>query len=314
MKDLVPRIGLLVALFALLLMPCRAQVSTSAPEKEDPVLLQKLTDLVRGFHGDVGVYVRNLNTGQSAAIRADELFPTASMIKVTILLNIFDKIDKGELDYFMPLTYRDSLLYPGGGILGSFKDSTEIPMGEVIMLMITMSDNTAALWLQALGGTGVAINEWLEGHGYHSTRMNSRTPGRHGDWEKYGWGQTTPREMAGLLTMIREGRAVSPAASQEMYRILSRVYWDGQSLSQIPPTIQVASKQGAVDESRSEVVLVNAPSGDYVFCVITKNQADTSWGISNEGFTLLRNVSHLLWTYFEPESHWQPAEGMEKFW
>jgi beta-lactamase class A len=48
-------------------------------------------------------------------------------------------------------------------------------------------------------------------------------------------------------------------------------------LSQIPPTVQVASKQGAVNQSRSEVVLVNAPSGDYVFCVITKNQQDESW-------------------------------------
>ncbi|MDP7239546.1 MAG: serine hydrolase, partial [Candidatus Latescibacteria bacterium] len=80
-----------------------------------------------------------------------------------------------------------------------------------------------------------------------------------------------------LLVLIREGRAVSPAASNDLYRHLTRIYWDDEALSQIPPTVQVASKQGAVSQSRSEVVLVNAPSGDYVFCIITKNQTDTRY-------------------------------------
>ncbi len=286
----------------------------SPPVKEDPVLLEKLKDLSKGFRGDVGMYVRHLKTGQTAALRADELFPTASMIKVPILLKIFDRIEKGELDYHAELVYDDSLLYPGEDILGAFKDSAKIAFSKVVMLMITMSDNTASLWLQQMAGTGAAINEWLAVHGFDSTRVNSRTPGREADRQKYGWGQTTPREMAEMLVMIREGRAVSPAASEEMYRILSRIYWDGEALSQIPPFVQTASKQGAVDRSRSEVVLVNAPSGDYVFCVITKNQEDTSWKTENEGFVLLRNVSRALWNYFEPTSGWTPAPGMETIW
>ncbi|MDP7608760.1 MAG: serine hydrolase, partial [Candidatus Marinimicrobia bacterium] len=65
------------------------------------------------------------------------------------------------------------------------------------------------------------------------------------------------------------------------------------------PTVQVASKQGAVSQSRSEVVLVNAPSGDYVFCIITKNQTDTRYDQDNEGFILIRNISKLLWQHFE---------------
>ena len=284
-----------------------------ATEQVDTVLVQKLRGLIQGFHGDVGIYVRHLPTGRTAAIRADELFPTASLIKVPILVALFDKIERGELDYHSKLVYRDSLLYPGEDILGSFKDGEEITLSKVVMLMITVSDNTAGLWCQHLAGTGTEINRWLEAHGFRWTRVNSRTPGRRADWEKYGWGQTTPREMAELLVMIREGRAVSPAASEEMYRVLTRIYWDGQALSQIPPTVQVASKQGAVDQSRSEVVLVNAPSGDYVFCVITKNQEDESWSKDNEGFVLLRNVSRLLWQHFEPESDWIPAPGIEKW-
>ena len=186
-------------------------------------------------------------------------------------------------------------------------------MSKLIMLMITTSDNTASLWLQSMAGTGTAINAWLDRHGFHSTRVNSRTEGRRPDWEKYGWGQTTPREMAELLVLIREGKAVSPGASEEMYRILTRIYWNGEALSRIPPWVQTASKQGAVNQSRSEVVLVNAPSGDYVFCVITKNQEDQSWEAENEGFVLLRKVSGLLWEYFEPDLQWNPAPGSERF-
>lgn len=283
-------------------------------EKPDTVLNQKLRQIIENFNGDVGVYVRHLSTGQSAAIRADELFPTASMIKVPILLTLFDKIERGDLDYNAEMTYADSLYYPGEDILASFKDGEKILLKKVVMLMITMSDNTASLWCQRMAGTGVAINSWLDEHGFTQTRMNSGTPGRKQDWEKYGWGQTSPREMAQLLVLIREGQAVSASASEEMYRILTRVYWDGEALSQIPPTVQAASKQGAVSQSRSEVVLVNAPSGDYVFCVITNNQKDESWEYDNEGFRLLRSISNLLWHYFEPESDWQPAPEMNKWW
>ena len=268
---------------------------------------------MRGFSGIAGIYAQNLRTGQTAAIRADELFPTASMIKVPILVTTFDAMARGRLGYHDTLTYRDSLLYAGDDILGSFRDSTQIELNRVIMLMITTSDNTAALWLQSLAGTGTAINQWLGDHGFDSTRMNSRTPGRQGNWEEYGWGQTTPREIARLLVMIREGKAVSPAASQQMYRALTRIYWNGYALSRIPPWVQVASKQGAVDRSRSEVALVNAPSGDYVFSVITRNQQDTTWTADNAGWVLIRNISALLWRYFEPGHPWSPATGAEEY-
>ncbi len=291
-----------------------ALTAEPAASRPDTTLQARLEAAVRGFHGDVGVYVRNLRTGQTAAIRADELFPTASMIKVPILLATFQAIEDGSLAFDQKLLYTDSLAYSEeDDLLDLLQDSSEVQLSKVAMLMLTMSDNTASLWLQALSGTGVTINGWLAGHGFDSTRMNSRTPGRRSNWEAYGWGQTTPREMAELLVMIREQRAVSPAASQQMYRMLTRSYWNGEALSQLPPWVQAASKQGAVNQSRSEVVLVNAPAGDYVFCVITKNQADESWESSNEGYVLLRKVSALLWAYFEPGTPWTPAPGAARF-
>jgi beta-lactamase class A len=299
-----------------------AAVGTSVPAaaqraprpSRDTALEARLGELVSPFRGTVGIYARHLNSGRYAAINADELFPTASMIKVPIMLTLFEEIEQGRLHWLDTLTYRDSLLYAGeDDLLGKLRDSTPIPLAQVAMLMITTSDNTASLWLQKLVGTGTAINAWLAGHGFDSTRVNSRTPGREEARATYGWGQTTPREMAELLVRIRQQRAVSPAADQEMYRMLTRIYWNGEALSQIPPWTQAASKQGAVDRSRSEVVLVNAPSGDYVFCVITKAQEDTSYTPTNAGYVLLRRVSGLLWSTYEPGHPWSPAPGVERF-
>jgi len=266
-----------------------ARVETQNLEKE-------LRQVTATFNGDVGIYARNLKTGADISIAADSLFPTASMIKVPIMVTLFDRISKGGIGYDSSLTWMPEIVnYPPGGMLSSFKDSSKISLKELISLMITYSDNHASLWCQELAGGGETINTWLKMNGFEKTRMNSRTPGRRGNWEIYGWGQTSPREMADLVTMIHVDKAVSPWASEEMYRYLTRIFWDDEALAPIPRTVQVASKQGAVNASRSEVVLVNAPAGDYVFCVITNNQADESWEDENEGFVLLRKVSAVLW-------------------
>ena len=278
----------------------------------DSKLQQQVEELVRGFHGDVGAYIRNLNTGQSASYWADSLFPTASMIKIPIMCGIMERIRKGELTFDSVVTYRDSMKYDNG-LTGSLKDSTKVPIGELIHLMLTLSDNTASVWLERLAGGGIAINSWLEANGFHQTRLNNRTPGRQANREIFGWGQTTPREMAELLALIYEGKAVSTAASERMHRALGRSYWDGESLSQIPSKIHVLSKQGAVNQSKSEVVLVNGPSGPYVFCLITKNQQDTRWVHENEGYIILRRLSSLCLKYFEPTLNWKPVQDMEKF-
>ena len=288
-------------------------VAGTADERPDPLLQRTIEECAAGFRGDVGVYVRHLPSGRSASLRADEVFPTASMVKVPILLALVDRVERGELDWHATLVYNDSLLYPGDDIVGGLRDSAGISLSKVAMLMITTSDNTAALWCQRLAGGGAAVNGWLERNGFDSTRVNSRTTGREEARNRYGWGQTTPREMAALLVRIREGTAVSRAASEEMYRMLTRIYWNGEALSAVPPWVQTASKQGAVNRSRSEVVLVNAPSGDYVFCVITKNQEDQSWTAENEGYLLLRRVSAALWNHFEPGTPWAPAPGAERW-
>lgn len=290
-----------------------AQPEKFPPSKPDKELTKQLRALTEKFHGKAGIYVRHLKSGRTVEIDADSLFPTASMIKVPILCGVMDKVEKGELRFDSALVFRDSLIYPGEDITGSLKDSTRIELSKLVMLMITMSDNTASLWCQSLAGTGTRINQIMEENGFRVTRVNSRTPGREAMRTQYGWGVTSPREMAELVVRIREGKMIAPWVSERMYRTMARIYWDGEALSEIPPTVHTASKQGAVDRSRSEVVLVNAPHGDYVFCVITKEQEDTSWVNGNEGYVLLREVSRMLWKHFEPKSQWNSMKESMKY-
>jgi beta-lactamase class A len=270
-------------------------------QKTDQKLTVRIQQLISGFNGDIGVYVKNLKTGKIVAINADTVFPTASMVKVPILLGIMDKLRSKELSYHQELIYKDSLLYEGVDILGSYKNNEKIELSKVLMLMLTTSDNTASLWLQSLAGGGTRINQLMDSLSFVHTRVNSRTPGRESNRSIYGWGQTTPREMATLLERIYKKEIFDDSSCIAMMRMLGRNYWDEEGLSQIPPTNEVFSKNGAVNASRSEVMLVNAPHHPYVFCIITKNNKDQSWGAGNEAWELTRKLSKLLWQYFEPK-------------
>ncbi|MFO1030238.1 MAG: serine hydrolase [Planctomycetota bacterium] len=290
-----------------------AAACASPPPPSLASLDTDLRALAGKVRGDVGIHVRDLRTGEQWSLRADEPFPTASLVKVPILGALLARVDRGELDYHQQLTYTKDRLYAGEDLLGSFAEGQRLELAKLAMLMITTSDNTASLWCQELAGTGTAINTWLEAQGLSTTRVNSRTKGREDAQKQFGWGVSTPREMCELLVRARDGAFGSRAMCEEMQRCLARIYWDGEALSALPPSVHTMSKQGAVDRSRSEVVLVHAPAGDYVFCVITKNQQDTSWTKDNEGFVLLREVSARLWRHFAPDRPYTPPAGLDSF-
>ena len=297
---------ILAAIFILLCHSLFAQ-------KVDRKLQKEIEQTIKGFNGTIGIYIKNLKNNKTVFVNADTIFPTASIVKVPILIGIMDKINKGELKYHQELRYRDSLLYEGVDILGSFKDTEKIELSKVMMLMLTMSDNTASLWLQSLAGTGTRINQILDGLGFQFTRVNSRTPGREANRTPYGWGQSTPREMATIFEKIYKGEIISKAASDKMLRLLNRNYFDIAAVSQIPPYATVFTKYGAVNETRNEVLLVKGTKANYVFCIMTKNNKDQSWNNNNEAWELTRKISSLLWHYFEPKDKWRADADAKKF-
>ena len=253
--------------------------------------------LVKDYNGDIGVYIKSLKTGKVVQINADTVFPTASIVKVPILLGIINKIKQGELSFHQEFAYHDSMLYAGVDMLGSFRNGEKIELSKLLMLMLSMSDNTASLWLQKIAGTGTAINNLMASNGFNTTYVNSKTVGRENDRTQYGWGQSTPKEMAAIFEKMYNRQIISDSLSQKMIRLLGRNYWDEEALNEIPATIFVASKSGAVDASRSEILLVMAKE-PYILSVFTKNNKDKSWNGNNEAWVLTRKLSKLCYEYF----------------
>src|ERR1700728_1718308 len=89
--------------------------------RTDKKLEARLHSLTDTFHGVAGVYVLNLRTGREAAINADTVFPTASIVKIPILAGIFDKIAQGAYTWHQSLVYRDTLARKGSGLMQFFK-------------------------------------------------------------------------------------------------------------------------------------------------------------------------------------------------
>lgn len=268
------------------------------PERTDAKLTAAIQDLIKGFRGDIGIYIKDLKTGKSVAINADTVFPTASIVKVPILITIMNRIQHQELDYHQHLVWADTMKYEAAeDIAGYLKPGTPIELSKVMMLMMTISDNNASLWLQSVAGTGTAINSLMGSLGYKNTRVNSRTPGREANRSLYGWGQTTPREMASIFERIVNGQLLSKENDAKMLKIMSRQYWDEEALEPIPAGVFTADKNGAVDQSRSEVLYVNARH-PYILSIFTKNNQDSSWVHENEAWVLTRKISAMLFERF----------------
>ena len=276
-------------------------------QKTDKKLEKQIRDLVSGFHGTVGIYVHELKKDRVASFNADTVFPTASIVKIPIMIGIMDRIQNKELEFHQVMIYKDTMNYdPGEDVLASFKPDEKILLSKLMLLSISLSDNTASLMLQGIAGGGQRINYLMDSLGYLYTRVNSRTPGREKDREMYGWGQTTPREIARIMEQIERGEVLSQKSSDRMLRTLGRQYWDEVAISQIPPNIFVASKHGSLNECRNEILYVNAPN-PYIFSIFTKNNKDQSWDYNNEAWVLTRKLSALLFAYYNPGIHYQAA-------
>lgn len=280
-------------------------------QKEDKKLQVLIGQAISGFHGDIGVYVHHLKKNRSVAVHADSVFPTASIVKVPILTAVFEKIAHNELKLSQEFVYDAKRAYGGSGLMQFYKDSARTDLSTMISLMLTYSDNVAAIWLQELAGGGAVINTIMDQLGLPDTKVNSRTEGRQDIWKKYGWGQTTPREMARLFTLIRQGKVIDARYSDKMYRYLKNQFYNGRSLSQLPATVSTICKTGSVDDARGEVVLVNAPGGDIVFCILTKNNKDKSWTDTNEAEVLTRKLANIIWNHYEPKHRFTAFEKID---
>jgi beta-lactamase class A len=277
------------ALLLLAALPACARGQGSAPlapaVRADTAALRHTLDSIAGAHrGVVGYSVHNIDTGERLSLRGDETFPTASLIKVPILVTLYDLVEQGRISLDDPLTMLRIDKVPGSGTLQYMHDGTSLTVGDAAWLMSITSDNTAT---NLLLDRVVIRRVWekMESLGLPHTKVHSKTFLRSTSVAmdssvKYGLGVTTPNEMARLFVLMAQGRAVSPKADSAMLHILEHNQ-DSQLLQRYLDGVRAARKTGAVDAARTECSLFYLRSR-VVACVLTRENVDQRWIIDSE--------------------------------
>ncbi|MGQ0713890.1 MAG: serine hydrolase [Gemmatimonadaceae bacterium] len=244
----------------------------------------------------VGYSVRNVDTGERLERHGDETFPTASLIKVAILVTLFDLVEQKKIALDDPLTVLAIDQVPGSGVLQYFKPGAIITVGDAAWLMIGLSDNTATnLILDRI----IIRRVWekMEALGLPHTKVHSKSFLRIASVAmdssvKYGLGVTTPSEMARLLELIALGKAVSPAADSMMLRMLETGDNPALLLRYAAGT-RAAHKWGGTDQVRTDCALFFRQTR-VVACVLTKDNEDRSWRVDNEAQVTIARMGEAI--------------------
>lgn len=155
---------------ALLLGAAPAQAGPQSPPS--PGLTRLLAAELARFPSKSGVYVKDLATGEQAAVRGDEHFESASTIKIAVMVLAFRLADAGKLDLNARYTLRPEDYRGGSGVLRYGDFGATPTVRDLITQMIITSDNTATdIMIRKVGGVG-AVNDFLRGSGYASLKLN----------------------------------------------------------------------------------------------------------------------------------------------
>lgn len=276
-------------------------------------LKAKMDKVAESFHGTLGYCLKIPGKPELTISRlGDEVFPTASTIKTAIMVEVMHQVEQGKIKWTdLVEVQRGVDERQEGGFAYYFRDGTKLSIGQWVHLMMTVSDNTATMLLREHIGQR-NVNDWLESHGFvHTKLLNGKKCDELGLrplQRRYGLGMTTPNEMARLIEMIREGKAGSPASCDRMMRLLAHQYWDDGIAGQTPPG-RCFNKTGAIDACRSDAAAVDSPNGAYILAIYTKDQADRSWSVNNEGSVAIRTLAAMVWRHFDPSNTFAPPDG-----
>jgi beta-lactamase class A len=263
------------------------------PVRADTAALRrKLDSIADAHHGIVGYSVIDLESGQRISRRGDETFPTASLIKVAILVTVYDLVAKGQLSLDDPLTVLKIDQVPGSGVIQFLHNGTVLTVHDAAWLMSTISDNTATnLLLDRI----IIRRVWakMDSLGLQHTRVHSKSFLRNSSVAmdssvKYGLGVTTPNEMAHLFELMAQGKAVNSSADSSMLDILEHNTAD-LMLQRYLEGARAAHKDGETDAVRTECTLWYLRNR-VIACVMTKENKDQRWIVDNEPQLTMANM------------------------
>lgn len=291
-------------------------LSLAADPPGDSPLARRLAPLTDKHAGKVTVAVKHLKTGETFARQADEPMPTASLIKLAVMIEAYRQAESGTLDLAAPITLKAEDKVQGSGILTShFSPGTTISLRDAIRLMIVYSDNTATNLV--LDKTSIAaVGEAMEKLGFPNTKIHAKVfrgdtsiaPERS---KKFGLGSTTANEMIEILGQLHAGKLAGEASTKEM---LDHLYaCDDKRLTKLLPSgTKVAQKTGSVSAVRTVAGIIDTPGGPIAICILTADNQDQRWTDENEATVLSGKIAREVYDHFVPVERISIRSGDEK--
>jgi beta-lactamase class A len=283
--------------------PALAAVALVAQPASAADLEARIAPLVKDHKGKVAVAVKNLKTGDTYFLNADTAMPTASLIKLPIMVETYWQAQEEKVKLVTTLTLKKDDKVQGSGILTShFSDGATFPLKDAVRLMIVYSDNTATnMVLDQIGLP--ATNKRMEGLGLKETKINAKVfkPETRIDQErgkKYGLGSTTAREMVLLLELIDAGKVVSPEACKEMLGHLKACDDKEKMPRFLPAGVAIAHKTGSVNASKTDAGILYLKDGPVAVCVLTDGNEDQRWVIDNAAQVLIAKIAKEVADHF----------------
>jgi beta-lactamase class A len=243
----------------------------NGPSSKELLLWQKLESSIhnedRHLDGALGVAILDLTNGHSLLLNADEVFPTASTIKIAILAELYRQAQQGKLKLTDTYTLQSSDLVGGSGISGTLTPGvTKLTLRDVAALMVSVSDNSMTNVL--IDRVGLEnVNALLDSLGLTHTRLRRKMM----DIKAAGEGRenaASPREIMLLLEALYRGKVLNKQLTDDYFSLLS-IHKESYIPRELPEDLRIANKPGELEGVRNDCGIVFTGSRPYIICVMS---------------------------------------------
>lgn len=245
------------------------EVVVEGDARPDDQGLEEVRRVVEGYPGEVGFYALDLESEGGFGARTDEVFFSASTIKIPVMVAVYRKIESGEIEYSDTFETKEEDWAAGAGWLRWDTPGATTTVEDSLWLMITQSDNVATNSLVRLVGGPDYVNEVARDLGAKDTALHWKLSSERAAVPSLD-NRTTPRDMATMLTKIHKKQAAREFASKEMLGLLEQNQLEYWMEAGVPQGVPVANKAGWLDATYNDAGIVEFDGHPYVLAAFTK--------------------------------------------
>ncbi len=219
-------------------------------------------------HLHAGVFVYDYMSGKTVQINQDEVFPSASIIKIPVLLDLFNRSKNLENEGFEPvdinnkMTFEESHRTEGSGELQFTKANADYTLDYLAKIMIRKSDNSATNMLLEYNGGINEINSSLRHWGFSKTQVSNWLP------DLRGTNTTSPKEIGTMLYNIDNQKFIPKKSALIIKEYMSKVENRTLIKSQVPDSATLIHKTGDIGTMLGDAAIIYTPSGKKIILVV----------------------------------------------